>query len=126
MVNRYCVLCNPFKLFCQSSAVISFAGKHKALRKANEKSRSLQPDEALRPNDRLSTDVVDRRTRKARARIGFPVPVRATLKCTEQARNEGLWGSLWSPPLLAVQLIPLPHRRAAPCNLPLQLAAFEV
>eukprot|EP01052_Picozoa_sp_SAG31_P014213 SAG31_NODE_875_length_11316_cov_8.924044_2_plen_826_part_00 len=58
-------------------------GKHKALRKSNEKNRTVALGETFRPNDKLSAEIVDRRTKKARARISFPVP-----KLTQNEKDE--------------------------------------
>eukprot|EP01051_Picozoa_sp_SAG22_P001221 SAG22_NODE_46_length_24705_cov_89.861010_5_plen_689_part_00 len=49
-------------------------GKYKALSKATPKAKSIAAGETFRPNEKLPAEVLDRRTRKARPRVAFPVP----------------------------------------------------
>jgi hypothetical protein len=50
-------------------------GKYKALRKSNDKEKKTVGDEELLcVNEKLATDILDKRTRRPKPRIGFPVP----------------------------------------------------
>lgn len=62
---------------CRRYVISLCLGKYKALRKSDEaQKKTVGDDETLRPNLKLHTDIVDKRSKRPKAKISFPVPKR--------------------------------------------------
>lgn len=58
--------------------------KYKALRKSDEKAKKTVGDaETLRPNEKLAMAIIDKKTKRPRPRVSFPVPKSKSLKTEE-------------------------------------------
>ena len=64
--------------------------KYKALRKGDDSiKKTVGDDELLRPNEKLAQEIVDKRTKRPRPRVSFPVP-KAAARAQREAEERKL------------------------------------